>query len=81
VPDLVILDMIMDPGMDGLDAYRLMSARHPGLRVIITSGFSETQRVRAALRLGAGPYVRKPYRLETLARAVHEALAPVPGRP
>ena len=73
--DLVILDMIMDPGMDGLDTYRLIHALRPELRVIITSGYSETHRVREALRLGAGPYVKKPYRLEKLARVVHEALA------
>jgi CheY-like chemotaxis protein len=74
--DLVILDMIMDPGMDGLDTYRLIHSMRPKLRVIITSGYSETNRVREALRLGAGPYIKKPFRLETLARIVHEALAP-----
>jgi YesN/AraC family two-component response regulator len=47
----------------------------PELRVIITSGFSETHFVREALRLGAGPYVKKPFRVETLARIVHETLA------
>lgn len=72
--DLLILDMILDPGMDGLDTYRKAQQVRPGLKAIITSGFSETDRVREALRLGAGPYVRKPYRLETLARVVHEAL-------
>jgi CheY-like chemotaxis protein len=76
--DLVILDMIMDPGMDGLDTYLQVHALRPELRVIITSGFSETQRVQEALRLGAGPYVKKPYRLEVLARTVHEALAAGP---
>lgn len=77
--DLVILDMIMDPGMDGLDTYRQIHALRPDLRVIITSGFSETQRVREALLLGAGPYVKKPYRLEALVRVVHEALATGPA--
>jgi CheY-like chemotaxis protein len=74
-PDLMILDMIMDPGMDGLDTYRQAHALRPELRVIITSGFSETHFVREALRLGAGPYVKKPFRVETLARIVHETLA------
>ncbi len=73
--DLMILDMIMDPGLDGLDTYRLVRALRPQLRVIITSGFSETHRVREALALGAGPYVKKPYRIDQLARIVHEALA------
>lgn len=72
--DLVILDMIMDPGMDGLDTYRGIRDLRPGLRVILASGFSETDRVREALRLGAGPYLKKPYRLEHLARVVDETL-------
>jgi PAS domain S-box-containing protein len=72
--DLIVLDMIMDPGMDGLDTYRAAQRVRPGVRAIITSGFSETDRVREALRLGAGPYVKKPYRMDTFARAVHEAL-------
>lgn len=85
--DLVILDMIMDPGMDGLDSYRQIHAMRPELRVIITSGYSETNRVREALLLGAGPYIKKPYRLVTLARVVNEAIAtnrnnsPLPGIP
>jgi len=73
-PDLILLDMIMDPGMDGLDTYRRVRELHPGLKTIITSGFSESDRVREALRLGAGPYVKKPYRLATIAEVVREAL-------
>ena len=73
--ELVILDMIMEPGMDGLDTFRQVHALRPELRVIITSGYSETHRVREALRLGAGPYIKKPYRLERMARIIREALA------
>jgi PAS domain S-box-containing protein len=78
--DLVVLDMIMDPGIDGLDTYRKLRAVRPGVKAIITSGFSETDRVREVLRLGAGPCVKKPYRMETLARVVHEALHGAPAR-
>jgi DNA-binding NarL/FixJ family response regulator len=41
---------------------------------VITSGFSESERVYEARRLGASGYVKKPYRLETLALAVKKAL-------
>jgi DNA-binding NarL/FixJ family response regulator len=41
---------------------------------VITSGFSESDRVHEARKLGAGLYVKKPYRLETLARAVRDVL-------
>ena len=69
--DLVILDMIMEPGMDGLDTYKKITAIRPGQKALIASGFSETQRVREAHRLGAGAYVRKPYTIQSIARAVH----------
>ena len=46
--DLVVLDMIMDPGMDGLDTYRKILEIHPHQKAIIVSGFSETERVTKA---------------------------------
>jgi len=72
--DLIVLDMIMDPGMDGLETYRRIVANHPQQKAIIVSGFSETEHVRAAQALGAGPYVRKPYNLEKLGMAVRKEL-------
>lgn len=72
--DLLVLDMVMDPGMDGLDAYRRILEQHPGQKAIIASGFSETDRVEEAQRLGAGAYVRKPYLMETLGMAVRTEL-------
>ncbi|MBW1688645.1 MAG: response regulator [Deltaproteobacteria bacterium] len=68
--DLLILDMIMEPGIDGLEAYRRIVARHPGQKAIIASGFSDNERVKEAQRLGAGRYVQKPYTLEQLGLAV-----------
>ena len=73
--DLMVLDMIMDPGMDGLDTYRSVLDIRPGQKAIIVSGFSESERVNAAQALGAGAYVRKPYVLEKLGLAVKRALA------
>jgi len=72
--DLVILDMIMGEGMDGLDTYRRMVEISPGQKAVITSGFSETDRVWEAQRLGAGAYVKKPFTLETLGLAVRAEL-------
>ncbi len=72
--DLMILDMIMDPGMDGLDTYRSVLEIHPQQKAIIVSGFSESDRVKAAQALGAGAYVRKPYVIEKLGLAVRKEL-------
>jgi PAS domain S-box-containing protein len=72
--DLIVLDMIMDPGMDGLDTYAGILELHPGQKAIIVSGFSETERVARAQALGAGAYVKKPYILERLGTAVRKEI-------
>lgn len=72
--DLLILDMILGEGIDGLDTYKQISERHPHQRAIITSGYSETDRVSEALRLGAGQYIKKPYMMHKLGLAVKQEL-------
>ena len=72
--DLLVLDMIMEPGIDGLETYKRILKLHPGQRGIITSGFSETDRVKEAQKLGIGAYVKKPYMLEKIGMAVKKEL-------
>ena len=68
--DLIVLDMIMDPGIDGLETYKQILRIHPDQKAIIASGFSETWRVKEAQQLGAGEYVKKPYTIEKIGQAV-----------
>jgi signal transduction histidine kinase len=72
--DILVLDMIMAPGIDGLETYRRVLAINPGQKAILVSGFSETDRVREAQRLGAGAYVKKPYLMEKIGAAVRSEL-------
>ncbi len=72
--DLVVLDMIMGPGLDGLQTFKRILALRPGQRAIIASGYSESVQVREAQRLGAGAYIKKPYLLHTFGRAVRAEL-------
>ena len=73
-PDLVLLDMIMEPGMDGLETYQKLLELNAGQKAIIASGYSESERVRAALRMGAGVYIKKPYLFDKIGRAVRSEL-------
>jgi len=68
--DLLVLDMIMEPGIDGLETYKKILEIHPGQKSIIASGYSESARVKEAQHLGAGTYVKKPYLLEKIGRAI-----------
>jgi len=73
--DLIVLDMIMDPGIDGLSTYEQILGLNPRQRAIIASGFAESERVKITQKLGAGAYLRKPYTVEALAMAIHSELA------
>ncbi len=75
--DLLVLDMIMDPGIDGLDTYKKIIELHPGQKAIIASGFSETDRVKEVQRLGAGQYVKKPYTIEKIGSAIKAELVSI----
>ena len=72
--DLLVLDMVMDPGLDGLETYRQIIKIHPGQKAIIVSGFSESERVKELQRLGAGTYLRKPFLFQKIGLAIRAEL-------
>ena len=72
--DLVVLDMIMFPGINGRETYERIIKIHPNQKAIIASGFAETEDVKVSQELGAGKYIKKPFTLVTLAIAVKEEL-------
>jgi len=73
--NLLVLDMIMDPGIDGLETYKRIIQIRPDQRAIIASGFSETSRVKEMMALGARQYIKKPYGLNDIGKSVKEALS------
>ena len=73
--DLLVLDMIMNPGIDGLQTYKKILQVHPRQKAIIASGFSESKQVKAAQKMGAGSYLKKPYSFEKIGLAVKAELA------
>lgn len=72
--DLVLLDMLMEPGLNGYQTYKEISELHPGQKAIIVSGFSESNDVKATLQLGANEFIKKPYSIELLGRTVKSVL-------
>ncbi len=72
--DLLLLDMIMDPGINGCETYERIIKIHPKQKAIIVSGFAQTDEVKEAQKLGAGQYIKKPVTLEKIGLAVKEEL-------
>ena len=71
---LLLLDMLMPPGMNGLQTYRQILAIHPKQKAVIASGFSADSEVKKTLQLGAAGFIKKPYTLEQLGQIIHDAL-------
>jgi CheY-like chemotaxis protein len=72
--DLLVLDMLMPPGINGLETYRRILEIHPRQKAIIVSGYSENKDVKRAMQLGAGSFVKKPYSLHDIAQSVKKEL-------
>jgi len=72
--DLLVLDMIMPGGWDGLQTFRRCRELDANLKAIITSGYSESERVYEIQSMGGGEYVQKPFSMDELLRAVRDEL-------
>ncbi len=57
-PDIVLMDLRM-PRRDGVEATRLLRERHPGIRVVVLTTYSDDRSVIDALRAGARGYLTK----------------------
>ncbi|MBU1231724.1 MAG: response regulator [Proteobacteria bacterium] len=76
-PDLVVLDMLMEPGMNGRETYEQLLKVVPGLKSVVASGFAETEEVRKVQAYGAGSFVKKPYTMEEVGVAIKKELTGV----
>jgi CheY-like chemotaxis protein len=72
--DLVLLDMMMDPGIDGLETFKRMLLINPSQRAIIFSGYTETERVKEAEQLGVGAFIKKPFLIERIGMVIRNEL-------
>ncbi|MFA5180381.1 MAG: PAS domain S-box protein [Syntrophales bacterium] len=69
--DLVIMDMIM-PGMNGGEAYDLIKAMNPDVKVILSSGYSLNGMAKDIMARGVKAFIQKPFRMEDLSRTIRE---------
>jgi len=72
--DLVLLDMLMEPGINGRECFEQIQTHNPDIKAIIVSGFSKSDEVKQALNQGVISFIRKPYTLQQLYTAIEKAL-------
>jgi len=73
-PDVVLMDLMM-PEMDGVEATREIHQKHPKVKVIALTSFSEQNMVQGALQAGAIGYLQKNVTAQELANAIRSACA------
>lgn len=69
-PQVVVQDLILPGGIDGVETTRRILARAPSVRVVALTASADEARMMAALRAGAAGYVRKDAEPETLLAAI-----------
>ena len=80
-PDLVLLDITLPGGMNGIEVLKRIRSINPTSRVIMVSGNTDPALAREALELGALAYIDKPFDFAYLTRVVAMALQPKAERP
>ena len=73
LPAVVVMDLLMPGGIDGIEATRRVRTLSPHTQVVVLTAFTDDARVTAALRAGAIGYVRKDADPKLLLTAVRAA--------
>jgi PAS domain S-box-containing protein len=76
--DVVILDMTM-PNMNGEEAFREMQRLRPGVRALLSSGYSEQEATSKFQAAGLAGFIQKPYYAADLTSKISEVLGEKPG--
>jgi DNA-binding NtrC family response regulator len=72
--DVIILDLMM-PGVDGLEALKILKAKRPELQVILLTGHATVEKGIEAMKLGAMDFLEKPADLSQLTEKIKKAQA------
>lgn len=75
--DVLILDVVLPGGIDGVEIYRQAVKKDPGVRVLFCSGYTSIEQVSEAAKDIPGPLLRKPFGFEQLTESLQQVLVGV----
>ncbi len=71
--DLILLDMSM-PGLSGKVVYKELKAINPEIKIVLSSGFKQDERIKSTIEMGVNGFIQKPYSLNDLIQCITKAL-------
>jgi len=72
--DLVILDLVM-PGMGGEELFDQLKAINPGVKVLLSSGYSINGQASAIMKKGCRGFIQKPFTIQELSHKIHQIIS------
>ena len=81
LPDVVLMDLVMPTGIDGVEATRRVKDVSPTTRIIVLTSFADDNKVFPAIKAGAISYLLKDISPEELAHAIRAVRAWLDGEP
>jgi two-component system nitrogen regulation response regulator NtrX len=73
-PSIVMLDISMEPGIDGIETLRRIKEMRPELPVIMITGHGEIETAVKTIKMGAYDFIQKPLALEQVLLSVRHGL-------
>ncbi|WP_163338608.1 ATP-binding protein [Desulfopila sp. IMCC35008] len=77
--DLIVLDMMMSPGINGRETYEGVIAIRPEQKAVVASGFSDHDEITKIKKLGINGFIKKPYTLHEFGIAIKEFMTDSKG--
>jgi NarL family two-component system response regulator LiaR len=73
VPDVVLMDLVMEGSMDGVEATRRVKRISPRTQVVVLTSYHQDEYIFPALKAGAISYIIKDVKMDELAEAIRRA--------
>jgi len=70
--DVALMDIVM-PGINGVEAYRKIKEMHPGVVIILMTGYSDEALLKSARDEGAHYILHKPVKIDQVIELIHKA--------
>lgn len=68
-PDLVTMDITM-PEVDGIEAVKAIKEINPGSKIVMISALGQESHIREAIMVGASGFIVKPFKEESIIKAL-----------
>ena len=72
LPDIILMDLVMPRGMDGLQSIKLILEKNPAARILVLTSFGEDSKIMQSIQAGAVGFLLKDSQPDDLLNAIRK---------